>query len=73
MSHGKSGVDTPEYIAANYGHCRLDEGDVASPNCECIKPGRPWRGTACENWVPTGATTLAEIHAHNNAKREANG
>jgi hypothetical protein len=57
--------DLAQYIADNYGRCKLD------PHCLCLRSGAvSWYGCACSKWVPTTATTLAElreemIRAHN--------
>jgi hypothetical protein len=44
-----------EYLDDFYGICLL------GPGCRCIRG--PWKGVACENWRPTGATTWEELQA----------
>ena len=58
------------HINHNYGHCLLDVGETASPNCLCVRPGQAWRGLDCGNWTPCGADDWTELAGWMNAKRE---
>jgi len=44
-----SSSDLREYIAENYGTCKL--GNL----CICLKPNRDWLGTICPHWQPIEA------------------
>jgi hypothetical protein len=59
-----------KHLDDNYGHCSLDIGEKASPNCKCLETG-VWIGTDCENWKPTGASDWSELAAFNRRQREA--
>lgn len=45
------------WILDHYGHC--EDGQ----KCECLRPGREWRGLYCPRWVPCGARNWKELAA----------
>lgn len=50
------------YLDRNYGVCKLER-------CLCKDPHTPrfggeWVGTACPDWVPTGARDWEELRAY---------
>lgn len=45
--------DLAQYLADNYGRCRLAAG------CRCLRTG--WIGRACPHWMPTTARDLDEL------------
>ncbi len=47
-------TDLALYLDTYYGTCKLTV-------CHCLKSRLPWRGTACSDWVPTGARTWEEL------------
>jgi hypothetical protein len=50
------GDDLADYIADNYGHCKLE-------SCYCILPTHGFIGRHCLNWVPTSAKDWGELRA----------
>lgn len=56
-----------KHLDDNYGHCELDGNEVDSPHCTYLRSG--WIGNDCPHWVPTGATTWAELRQHNAEQR----
>ena len=48
--------DLAEYIAHNYGTCRMTE---EGKSCVCLKNG--WIGRGCYSWKPFEASTWEEL------------
>ena len=53
-----------DYLADNYGQCRLTP-------CRCLRAAHGWIGRACVHWVPTTARTWDELKALQRAVYEA--